>query len=92
MLLHDAGLIWQAAVVSGEPGKAADGSWRQVGATLSRYGQPGEPGRLLVACHDDSELAALRRQLNQLTFHDGVTGLPNRAYLEDRVKQVLRAV
>ncbi len=85
-----------ATTMHGRPGtatfsgrvKAADGSWRQVGATLSRYGQPGEPGRLLVACHDDSELAALRRQLNQLTFHDGVTGLPNRAYLEDRVKQV----
>jgi diguanylate cyclase (GGDEF)-like protein/PAS domain S-box-containing protein len=68
--------------------KAADGSWRQVGATLSRYSQPGEPARLLVASHDESELAALRRELNQLTFHDGVTGLPNRAYLEDRVKHL----
>jgi diguanylate cyclase (GGDEF)-like protein/PAS domain S-box-containing protein len=68
--------------------KAADGSWRQVGAALSRYGPPGEPAGLLVACHDDSELAALRRELTQLTFHDGVTGLPNRAYLEDRVKQL----
>ena len=68
--------------------KAADGTWRQAGATLSRYGQPGEPSRLLVACHDDSELAALRRELTQLTFHDGVTGLPNRAYLEDRVKHL----
>jgi diguanylate cyclase (GGDEF)-like protein/PAS domain S-box-containing protein len=76
-----------AATFSGRV-KAADGSWRQVGATLSRYGQPGEPVRLLIACHDDSELAALRRELTQLTFHDGVTGLPNRSYLEDRVKHL----
>ncbi len=68
--------------------RSADGSWRQVKATLSRYGQPGEPVRLLITCHDDSELVALRRQVSQLTFHDGLTGLPNRTYLEDRVKDL----
>jgi diguanylate cyclase (GGDEF)-like protein len=31
----------------------------------------------------------LRRQVTHLTFHDGLTGLPNRAYLEQRVKDVL---
>ncbi|HWF81589.1 MAG TPA: bifunctional diguanylate cyclase/phosphodiesterase [Streptosporangiaceae bacterium] len=68
--------------------RSADGSWRQVKAMLSRYDQPGEPARLLITCHDDSEVVALRRQLAQLTFHDGLTGLPNRAYLEDRVKDL----
>ncbi len=68
--------------------RGADGSWRQVTATLSRYGQPSEPPSLLIACRDDSELAALRRQLTQLTFHDGLTGLPNRAYLADRIKDL----
>jgi PAS domain S-box-containing protein len=68
--------------------RSADGSWRQVRAMLSRYGQPGEPARLLITCHDDSEVVALRRQLAQLTFHDGLTGLPNRTYLEDRVKDL----
>lgn len=68
--------------------RSADGSWRQVKAMISRYGQPGEPARLLITCHDDSEVVALRRQLAQLTFHDGLTGLPNRTYLEDRVKDL----
>ena len=68
--------------------RGADGSWRQVSATLSRYGRPGEPAKLLITCHDDSELVALRQQVTQLTFHDGLTGLPNRAYLEDRVKEL----
>ena len=30
--------------------------------------------------------------MTHLTFHDGLTGLPNRAYLEDRAKDVLGAV
>jgi diguanylate cyclase (GGDEF)-like protein/PAS domain S-box-containing protein len=68
--------------------RGADGSWRQVTAKLSRYGRAGEPSRLLITCHDDSELVALRQQVTQLTFHDGLTGLPNRAYLEDRVKDL----
>lgn len=66
--------------------RSADGSWRQVKAMISRYG--GEPARLLITCHDDSEVVALRRELAQLTFHDGLTGLPNRAYLQDRVKDL----
>ncbi|HVB46464.1 MAG TPA: GGDEF domain-containing protein [Streptosporangiaceae bacterium] len=67
--------------------RGSDGSWRDVEATLSRYHQPGQPQRLLVTCHDVSDLVALRRQLTQLTFHDGRTGLPNRFYLEDRVRE-----
>ena len=68
--------------------RSADGSWRPVKAMISRYG--GDPARLLITCHDDSEVVALRRELAQLTFHDGLTGLPNRAYLQDRVKDVRR--
>jgi diguanylate cyclase (GGDEF)-like protein len=32
---------------------------------------------------------ALRRQVTHLTFHDGLTGLPNRAYAEQRAHDVL---
>ena len=70
--------------------RGADGSWRHVEATLSRYGLAGEPARLLITARDVSDRVALRRQLTQLTFHDGLTGLPNRAYVEDRVKDLAR--
>jgi PAS domain S-box-containing protein len=89
-----AGIAAMLTALRTEPGtgtfhgrvRGADGSWRQVSARLSRYDQPDEPAKLLITCHDDSELVALRQQVTQLTFHDGLTGLPNRAYLEDRVK------
>jgi diguanylate cyclase (GGDEF)-like protein/PAS domain S-box-containing protein len=66
--------------------RGADGSWRHVESTLSRYVAAGEPVRLLITSRDVSDQVALRRQLTQLTFHDGLTGLPNRAYVEERVK------
>jgi diguanylate cyclase (GGDEF)-like protein/PAS domain S-box-containing protein len=70
--------------------RGADGSWRHVESTLSRYGAAGEPARLLITSRDVSDQVALRRQLTQLTFHDGLTGLPNRAYVEERVKDLTR--
>jgi diguanylate cyclase (GGDEF)-like protein/PAS domain S-box-containing protein len=71
--------------------RGADGSWRYVESTLSRYGAAGEPARLLITSRDVSDRVALRRQLTQLTFHDGLTGLPNRAYAEERLKDVITA-
>jgi diguanylate cyclase (GGDEF)-like protein/PAS domain S-box-containing protein len=70
--------------------RGADGSWRHVESTLSRYGPAGEPARLLITSRDVSDQVAMRRQLTQLTFHDGLTGLPNRAYVEERVKDLTR--
>ena len=69
--------------------RAADGTWRYVEATMSRHRSQGAPDRLLVTARDVSDLVALRRQIAQLTYHDGLTGLPNRAYLEDRAREVL---
>jgi diguanylate cyclase (GGDEF)-like protein/PAS domain S-box-containing protein len=71
--------------------RAADGTWRHVESTISRYTDPGAAGRLLVTARDVSDQVALRRQVTHLTFHDGVTGLPNRAYLEERAKELLGA-
>jgi diguanylate cyclase (GGDEF)-like protein/PAS domain S-box-containing protein len=68
--------------------RAADGSWRHVECTISRYGY-GRPDRLLITARDVSGQVALRRQLTHLKFHDGLTGLPNRAYLEDRARALL---
>src|SRR5215831_3681946 len=69
--------------------RAADGTWRHVQSTVSRYIDPGHPDRLLITARDMSAQVALRRQVTHLTFHDGLTGLPNRAYVEQRAKDVL---
>ncbi|MFD3684290.1 putative bifunctional diguanylate cyclase/phosphodiesterase [Nocardiopsis sp. NPDC058631] len=69
--------------------RAADGTWRHTESTASLYEQPGEPDRLLVTTRDISAQVALQDEVEHLTFHDGVTGLPNRAYLEERASDVL---
>ncbi|MGI5120492.1 putative bifunctional diguanylate cyclase/phosphodiesterase [Marinactinospora thermotolerans] len=69
--------------------RAADGTWRHTESTASLYERPGEPDRLLVTTRDISAQVALEEQVNHLTFHDGITGLPNRAYLEERAREVL---
>jgi diguanylate cyclase (GGDEF)-like protein/PAS domain S-box-containing protein len=69
--------------------RAADGTWRHVESTVSRYRDPGGPDQLLVTARDMSAQVALRRQVTHLTSHDGLTGLPNRAYVEQRAHDVL---
>ncbi len=44
----------------------------------------------MVTARDVSDQVALRQQVAHLTFHDGLTGLPNRAYVEERTRDVLR--
>ena len=69
--------------------RAADGSWRHVECAVLLYRLPGEPARLLVSLRDVSDQVALRQQVTHLTFHDGLTGLPNRAYVEERAREAL---
>ncbi len=57
---------------------------------MLRYQAPGEPIQMLVTARDVSDQVALRQQVTHLTFHDGLTGLPNRAYVEERARDVLR--
>ena len=56
---------------------------------MLRYYEGGEPVQLLVAAYDVTDQVALRQQVTHLTFHDGLTGLPNRAYVEERTRDVL---
>ncbi len=86
----------QAANQSGGTGRfparvrAADGTWRHVESTVLRYQVPGAPRQIMVTARDVSDQVALRQQVAHLTFHDGLTGLPNRAYVEERARDVLR--
>jgi diguanylate cyclase (GGDEF)-like protein/PAS domain S-box-containing protein len=74
--------------------RAADGTWRHIEATVLHYRVPGDArgqhSQLLVTARDVSDQVALRQQVAHLTFHDGLTGLPNRAYMEERARDVLR--
>jgi diguanylate cyclase (GGDEF)-like protein/PAS domain S-box-containing protein len=71
--------------------RAADGTWLPTESTISHYARSTDESRgtLLVTARDLSEQAALQRQVTHLTFHDGQTGLPNRAYFEERAREVL---
>jgi diguanylate cyclase (GGDEF)-like protein/PAS domain S-box-containing protein len=69
--------------------RSADGTWRHVESTVSRHRERSEPGQLLITARDISDQVALRRQVTYLTYHDGLTGLPNRAYVEDRAKDAI---
>jgi diguanylate cyclase (GGDEF)-like protein len=69
--------------------RAADGTWRHVECAVLLYRLPGEPARLLLSVRDVSDQVALRQQVTHLTFHDGLTGLPNRAYVEERAREAL---
>ena len=69
--------------------RSSDGTWRHVESTVSRYHDPAMPDQLLVTARDMSDQVALRRQVTHLTFHDALTGLPNRAYLAERAKDAL---
>jgi diguanylate cyclase (GGDEF)-like protein len=69
--------------------RAADGTWRHVECAVLLYRLPGEPPRMLLSVRDVSEQVALRQQVAHLTFHDGLTGLPNRAYVEERSREAL---
>jgi diguanylate cyclase (GGDEF)-like protein len=84
-----------AAQAAGESGRfscrvrAADGTWRYVECAVLLYRVPGEPARMLLSVRDVSDQVALRQQVAHLTFHDGLTGLPNRAYVEERAREAL---
>ena len=82
----------------GEPGRkgrfacrvrAADGTWRHIECAALLYRVPGEPAQMLITARDVSDQVALRQQVAHLTFHDGLTGLPNRAYVEERAREAL---
>jgi diguanylate cyclase (GGDEF)-like protein len=69
--------------------RGADGTWRHVECAVLLYRVPGEPARMLLSVRDVSDQVALRQQVTHLTFHDGLTGLPNRAYVEERAREAL---
>ena len=53
------------------------------------YAPDGRPFRLIGTAQDISELKSYESRLHEMAFHDILTGLPNRAQLNDRLSQAL---
>ncbi|MDH2427635.1 EAL domain-containing protein [Sphaerisporangium sp. TRM90804] len=69
--------------------RAADGTWRPAESVATRHPREGDEDLVLISTRDVSDQVALRNEVAHLTFHDGVTGLPNRSYFEERTREVL---
>lgn len=54
--------------------------------------RPGEPRAIISLATDITERRRLEQQIEQLAFHDSLTGLPNRRLLFDRFGQVLATI
>ncbi len=69
----------------------ADGSWRWVLTRgLAIRDLDGSATRMAGSLSDITDRLAAERQLQHDALHDGLTGLPNRALLMDRVEQVMQ--
>lgn len=65
-----------------------DGSWRFLESTASAIRSPaGEPNGLVIVNRDITERRRAEEKLAHQSFHDGLTGLPNRALFLDRLQR-----
>jgi diguanylate cyclase (GGDEF)-like protein/PAS domain S-box-containing protein len=97
-LVHpDDRMLVRRTIRSSNPGRngraeirlmAEDGSERYVEMTVSRI-HDDDGGGFTISCHDITRRFELEQQLKHQAFHDALTGLANRALLQDRLRQAV---
>ena len=66
----------------------ADGTWLPVEITMTVI-TVGSEQIFHAACRDVSEIEAFRKKVHQQAYFDALTELPNRALLQDRIRQTI---
>ena len=67
-----------------------DGTWRFVESTASTIRSPeGETEGLVIVNRDITQRKRTEEKLDHLSFHDGLTNLPNRALFLDRLQRAI---
>jgi predicted signal transduction protein with EAL and GGDEF domain len=66
-----------------------DGSWRDFEVIAKNMVADAGVGGIVVTFHDITQRKAFERDLQQLAFHDTLSGLPNRALFLDRLERAL---
>jgi len=67
----------------------ASGHWRQVETIAADLRADPSVGQIVLTTRDVGARKTLEQQLTQVTFHDLLTNLPNRALFHDRLGQAL---
>ena len=67
-----------------------DGTWRFIESTANAIRSPeGETEGLVIVNRDITERKRAEEKLDHLSFHDGLTNLPNRALFLDRLQRAI---
>ncbi len=69
--------------------KDRSGAWRSLESTLVNALDDPFVGGIVITSHDVTERVETAAQMHHRAFHDPLTGLPNRALLQDRLDQAL---
>jgi diguanylate cyclase (GGDEF)-like protein/PAS domain S-box-containing protein len=67
----------------------ADGSWHLIEATMHYLTRNPAVGGIVITARDITQRKQAEHALHRLAFYDPLTGLPNRALLQDRLQEAL---